>query len=107
MVKKGNDGFLKYSSLFERRIPQPALIIALLTAVSIVMGIASAAIIENSLISSKFYYILSNGAIIGIISIVMPTILTAIVMKIAESRISIKHILFVSLIPGIDCNFQA
>ena len=101
MVKKGNDGFLKYSSLFERRIPQPALIIALLTAVSIVMGIASAAIIENSLISSKFYYILSNGAIIGIISIVMPTILTAIVMKIAESRISIKHILFVSLIPGI------
>ena len=40
MVKKGNDGFLKYSSLFERRIPQPALIIALLTAVSIVMGIA-------------------------------------------------------------------
>ena len=101
MVKKGNDGFLKYSSLFERRIPQPALIIAILTAVSIVMGIASAAIIENALISSEFYYILSNGAIIGIISVVMPTLLTAVVMKIVESKISIKHILFISLIPGI------
>ncbi|MEM3841540.1 MAG: hypothetical protein QXN59_02525, partial [Candidatus Micrarchaeaceae archaeon] len=102
MARKGNDGFLRYSSLFEKRVPRPAFIIAILTAISVVMGIASGAIIEHALIGTAFYYIASNGAIIGLISIVMPTILTAIIIKTVETRISIKYTLFISMIAGIS-----
>ena len=102
MAKKENDGFLKYSALFARRIPRPEVIILVLTAISVVIGIAASAIIEHSLISTEFYYIVFNGAVIGLISVVMPTILTAISTKIVESRISIKYILFISMIAGIS-----
>ena len=90
--------FLKNLNPFSFGLPEPPILIAVLLLISLVMGIAATALLNYHSIASSPYYIIANGSLTGILIIMMPTLLTAIVIKVFKRKINLKYILFVALI---------
>ncbi len=72
----------RYSSLFSKRLPDTPLLFGLLVLMSFVVGMASVSLIHfRALPTRALDYVLVNGMLAGIIAILIPTVLTAIVIR--------------------------
>jgi predicted neutral ceramidase superfamily lipid hydrolase len=89
----------KYSALFSKRLPELPYLFAALLAMSIIIGMAAVSILHLRFLPSRFInYIFVNGTLAGMIAILLPTVLTAVVIKAARPRLRIKHSIFISII---------
>ncbi|MDE1871177.1 MAG: DUF2070 family protein [Candidatus Micrarchaeota archaeon] len=99
MAYKGSyDKFLNDLNPFSVGIPRTTVLFVLLFVMSVIMGIASVALINYNLINSHFTYIVLNGAVTGILAIMLPTLLTIIIVKSVKRYIDSKYIFFISII---------
>ncbi len=99
--KGGNDGFLMDHNPFSFVIPKTIVLLALLMAMSIIIGTASIALINHNLINTRFQYILVNGATTGILSIMLPTLLTVMIIKAIRRHVEARYITFIAMIGAI------
>ena len=74
----------------------------MLLAMSVVMGIASVALVNHNAINTSFYYIAANGSVTGILAIMLPTLLTIIIVKAFKRYVNVKYIFFISIIGTIS-----
>ncbi len=103
MAKKGStDKFLKDLNPFSVGIPKTTVLFLLLLIMSVIIGIASVALINYNSIGSSFSYIAVNGSITGILAIMLPTLLTIIIVKSIKRYIDTKYIFFISIIAAIS-----
>lgn len=99
MVSKGgHDRFLNDLNPFSVGLPRTSMLFLLLLLMSMVMGIASVALINYRLIGTNFAYIAVNGSITGILAIMLPSLLTILMVKAMKRNIDIKYIFFISII---------
>ena len=92
----------KYTNFFGRGLPSGKAIILLLICASVVMSIASVALVHYKNIPDTLYSIIISGILFSIIALIIPTILTMLSIKIAIRKIYIKHIIFLSFIGEIS-----
>jgi predicted neutral ceramidase superfamily lipid hydrolase len=90
--------FLKDINPFSFGLPGPAALILVLLILSLVMGVAATALLNYRSITSSLYYLLANGSLTGILIIMMPALLTAILIKVFKRKVDLKYILFVAII---------
>lgn len=89
----------KYSALFSKRLPELPYLFAALLLMSVVIGMATVSIIHLRLLPSRFInYIFINGVLAGTIAILLPTVLTAVLIKAARPKLRMKHSIFISII---------
>ncbi len=93
---------LKYSNIFSKRLPGTYILFSILLLESIVIGMASVALLHYKDLSALYSYILTSGTLAGLIAILLPTILTVVLMKMIRSKIGIKHLLFIAMIGSIS-----
>ncbi len=98
MASSKKKDFLKDLNPFSFGLPGPAGLIAILLVLSLIMGIAATALLNYRSITTSLYYIVANGSLTGILIIMMPALLTAIVIKVCKRKIDLKYILFVAII---------
>lgn len=103
MVSKGGyDKFLKDLNPFSIGLPRTTVLFVMLLVMSVIMGIASVALLNHNLINSNFSYILLNGTITGILVIMLPTLLTILIVKSLKRYVDTKYIFFISIIGTIS-----
>jgi predicted neutral ceramidase superfamily lipid hydrolase len=85
------------TELFRKRLPSKSSIFTVLLLLSVVMGIASVGLVNNAQFESNTNQIIVDGLLTGMVAITLPTVLTAIFIKVLRWRAEIKHILFVAL----------
>ncbi|MGD0729267.1 MAG: DUF2070 family protein [Candidatus Micrarchaeaceae archaeon] len=100
--KGGYDKFLKDLNPFSIGLPRTTVLFVLLFVMSVVMGIASVALLNHNAINTKFSSILLNGTITGILVIMLPTLLTIIIVKSVKRYVDMKYIFFISIIGTIS-----
>ena len=94
--KKGD--FLNSLNPFSFGLPSSIGLIGVLLVLSLVIGIVATAILNYHSVSSSVYYILVNGSLTGILTIMMPALLTVIVIKFFKRYIDLKYMIFVAII---------
>jgi predicted neutral ceramidase superfamily lipid hydrolase len=102
MASKGYDKFLKDLNPFSRGLPGTPMLFVMLLLMSMIMGIASVALINHNSIDTGFYYIIANGSVTGILAIMLPTLLTIIIVKAFKRYVDVKYIFFISIIGTIS-----
>ncbi len=100
-VKKDAD-FLASINPFSFGLPSAKVQMILLLAISLVMGIAATALLNYTSIVSNTDYILANGALTGIIVIMLPAFLTIFGMKALNRRVDAKYLSFVTIISTVS-----
>lgn len=100
--KGGYDKFLKDLNPFSIGLPRTTVLFVLLFVMSIVMGIASVALLNHNAINTRFSSIVLSGSITGILVIMLPTLLTIIIIKSIKRYVDIKYIFFISIIGTIS-----
>jgi predicted neutral ceramidase superfamily lipid hydrolase len=100
--KGGYDKFLKDINPFSFGIPRTTVLFLLLFIMSVTIGIASVSLINYKQISINFSYLAVNGAITGILAIMLPTLLTILIVKAVKRYIDTKYIFFISIIATIS-----
>lgn len=100
--KGGYDKFLKDLNPFSVGIPRTTVLFILLLIMSVIIGIASVALINHNLINTNFSYIAVNGSITGMLAIMLPTLLTIIIVKSVKRYIDTKYIFFIAIIGTIS-----
>ncbi len=88
----------KYTNFFGKGLPSGKVIMLLLICASIVMSVASVALVHYKNIPDTLYSIIISGVLFSIIALIIPTILTVLSIKIAIRKIYVKHIIFLSFI---------
>jgi predicted neutral ceramidase superfamily lipid hydrolase len=101
-MAKGYDKFLKDLNPFSIGLPGTPMLFLMLLVMSVVMGIASVALINHNSINTSFYYIAANGSVTGILAIMLPTLLTIIIVKAFKRYVDVKYIFFISIIGTIS-----
>ena len=101
-TKRGYDKFLHDLNPFSVGLPSTTALFVMLLLMSVIMGIASVALINHNLINTNFSYIAVNGSITGMLAIMLPTLLTILIVKSVKRYIDIKYIFFVSIIATIS-----
>ena len=97
-MAQAENNLVKYSDIFSKRLPGTAVLFIMLLLMSIVMGMASVALLHYRFLPRGLPLILLNGSLAGIIAVLLPTVLTVIFIKMSRHRISVKHTLFISII---------
>ena len=100
-VKKDTD-FLASINPFSFGLPSARVQILGLLVISLIMGMAATALLNYASIVSNTDYILANGALTGIIVIMLPALLTIFGMKALNRRIDAKYITFVTIISTVS-----
>ena len=65
---------------------------------SMIVGIAATALLNYKAISSSLYYLVVNGTLTGILTIMMPALLTMLIIKASKRNVGLKYIAFVTII---------
>lgn len=102
MASKGYDKFLKDLNPFSIGLPRTTILFLMLFAMSVIVGIASVALINHNLINTNFAYIAINGSLTGILAIMLPTLLTIMIVKGFKRYIETKYIFFISIVGTIS-----
>lgn len=97
-LDKHSGAINKYVRFFKKGLPSKKIIFGIFLLASIVLGLASVALVHYQDISTNFINIIIRGILFSIIALIMPTILTILFIKLAIKRIYIKHIIFLSLV---------
>ncbi len=89
---------LKAPSIFYRSLPGSIPLFALLVAISVAVGMAAVALMNFGSASSMVFYILTSGAVTGILAIFIPSALTVIAIRAGNRKLKLKYVLLVVLI---------
>ncbi|HUC39087.1 MAG TPA: DUF2070 family protein [Candidatus Acidoferrum sp.] len=101
MAASKND-LSRYSDIFSKKLPGTTALFIVLILISIVVGIASVALLHYETIRTGFDYILVNGTLGGLVALLLPTVLTVILIKAIRYRINIKHLLFIAMVGAVS-----
>ncbi|MDE1856663.1 MAG: DUF2070 family protein [Candidatus Micrarchaeota archaeon] len=99
MRSNKEDGVLKYTGIFYKRLPGSIVLLALVLLLSVGVGIAAVALLHNPQggIPSELPYILVNGSLTGLMLIMMPTVLTVLFVKMLRRYVAVKYILLIAM----------
>lgn len=89
---------LRFVSIFSKNLPGTFVLLAALLALSLIVGVATVSLMHYDLIHTRFDYIAVNGAITGMILIMLPALMTSIVIKAVKRKMAMKHIIFILII---------
>jgi putative membrane protein len=95
---KSNDSLIKDLDIFSKRCPRAFTLSIALFVISVVIGIAVVTPIHYKQISRDLILALVQGPLVGILAILLPTMLTAIIIKSMRRQIKVKHALLISMI---------
>ncbi len=103
MKIKSNDSLITSLHLFSRTLPNVYAIVGILLLISVIAGIVSVALINYDMLSNALapVYVLIDGSFFGIIAVLVPTLLTAVLIKWLKRFIKTKHLLFMTLIGAV------
>lgn len=87
-----------YSGIFSKRLPGTPVLFSLLVLMSLAVGISAVALLHYSGVRYVMDFVLLNGVLAGTIMVLLPTVLTVILIKAMQRQMSVKHIMFVSVI---------
>jgi len=93
---RSNDNLIKRVHVFSKSLPNSKNIILFLTIYSIIAGIITSTLAE--LRSIEFFSLIGLGILTGLIAILLPTLLTAIAIKIIKRYIKTKYLLVIASI---------
>ena len=102
MALKKDADFLASINPFSFGLPSARVQILGLLVISLVMGMAATALLNYTSIVSNTDYILANGALTGIIVIMLPALLTIFGMKTLNRRIDAKYIAFITIVSTVS-----
>ncbi len=94
---KDGGNLFSNNELFRKQLPSKSSIFTFLLAFSVITGIAAVALVNWGKLGLDADRIVVGGLITGIIGITLPTVLTAIFIKVLRWKAGIKHILFVAV----------
>ncbi|MEM0148057.1 MAG: DUF2070 family protein [Candidatus Micrarchaeaceae archaeon] len=97
-----SETFDKYVKRFSKGLPNNKVIFLLVFFTSLIFGTTTIALIHYKLLEKALDYILLRGAIFSLISILLPTLLATLFIKILAKNITLRHILFISFIGEIS-----
>ena len=89
---------LKAPSIFYRSLPSSIPLFGLLVAISVVVGMAAVALMHFGSASSMVLYIMTAGAVTGILAILIPSTLTIIAVRAGNRKLKTKYVILVVLI---------
>ncbi len=93
---------LKAPSIFYRSLPGSMPLFALLVVVSVVIGIAAVTLMHFGSASSMIPYLVTAGAVTGILTILIPSTLTVIAVRAANRKLKTKYVILVVLIAAVS-----
>ncbi|MDE1868829.1 MAG: DUF2070 family protein [Candidatus Micrarchaeota archaeon] len=105
MESASYDSFLKGVNPFHRKIPKTRFLLLGMLIASVIVGMIAALLINHSTAAADSGYIILNGAIAGILALMLPTLLTIIFVKSIRRYIDTKYVAFVSLIGFVAYSF--
>jgi predicted neutral ceramidase superfamily lipid hydrolase len=98
MAKRKKGDFLKDLNPFSFGLPNPSFLFLIMLIISVVMGIGAVALLNHNAIDTNLNYIIANGAVTGIIVMMLPALLTVAMIKVSKRYIEVKYIAFVAII---------
>ncbi len=90
--------FGSYIKRFGRGLPGLKIILAFVISTSLIFGTASIYLLHYKDISQFFAYLTLRGLIFSIMSVLVPTLLTVLFIKLIARDITLRHILFLAFI---------
>ena len=78
MAYKSYEGPLKHISLFSKSLPSNRMLLLMLIVVGLITGMASAALMNYSHLVQDISYVISNGVLTGVFSIIIPATLAVV-----------------------------
>ncbi len=102
MAYKSYEGPLKHVSLFSKSLPKNSMLLLILIALGLVTGIASAALMDYSHLVRDISYVISNGILTGVFSIIIPATLAVVTIKMLRRYVTARYILFSTIIATVS-----
>ncbi len=97
MAVKKTDTFVKYSGIFTKSLPNTVTLVGLLTLLSLITGISATALIHRGT-AYDIQYIIVSGTLTGIMALLLPTIFTAVVVRVFRQKLAMKYVVLIALI---------
>ncbi len=95
---KSNDSLINDLDIFSKRCPRAFTLSITLFIVSIIIGIIVVLPIHRGQVQRDALTALVQGPLVGIVAILLPTMLTAIMIKSIRRQMKVKHALLISMI---------
>ncbi len=93
--------FGSYIKRFGRGLPGLKILLAFVISTSLIFGTASIYLLHYKGLSAFFAYLTLRGIIFSIMSVLIPTLLTVLFIKLIARNITVRHILFLAFISEI------
>ncbi len=95
---KSYEGALGNVKVFSKHLPSTRTLLIISIVYSLLIGIISSAIVRHSIFFSDFESILASGVLVGIVALIIPFTMTIIAFKAMKRYITLKYIIFSSII---------